>query len=155
MPSLSYVPSYHTIEDDEQLAKTLVKLVGTGDMNLCSILRRNLKMACFQNRLGRTLLHYAAESGNIVFVLQVHMTISRADAKIAIVNVKCSIGGTSLMLTASQGYTDVVNWLIDDGANVCAVSIDGKTALDEALEAGFIQIVGLCLFKMTKEQKRE
>ncbi|KAL8650706.1 MAG: hypothetical protein Q9226_005029 [Calogaya cf. arnoldii] len=153
-PSLSYVPSYRAGEDDEQLAKTLVKLIRTGDIKFYSILRRNPKMASFQDRLGRTLLHYAAESGNIVFVLQIHMTISRSDAKIAIVNVKSLNGETSLMLAASQGYTDVVNWLIDNGANVCAVSADGTTALDEALEAGFIHIVGLFLSRMTDEDRK-
>ncbi|KAL8669949.1 MAG: hypothetical protein Q9168_005483 [Polycauliona sp. 1 TL-2023] len=63
-------------------------------------------------------------------------------------------GETSLMLAASQGHQDVVAWLISNGAEIYTISGDGKTALDEAVDAGFLHIVGLLLSRMSEQERR-
>lgn len=155
-PSLDYVPSYHGGGADERLVETLVNLIRRDHLlEFNSILGRNPTLGAFQDRVGRTLLHYAAERGSIVFMSSIRRALSRSDTKAFVINVKSMVGETSLMLAASQGHKDVVVWLIDNGADIYTMSVDGMTALDEALEAGFMHIVGLFLSRMTEEDRRE
>ncbi|KAL8884603.1 MAG: hypothetical protein Q9192_006804, partial [Flavoplaca navasiana] len=72
-----------------------------------------------------------------------------------VINGKAIQGETSLMLAASQGHQDVVALLISNQADIHVTSVTGKTALDEAIEAGFMQIAGLLLSRMTEEERSE
>jgi len=60
-------------------------------------------------------------------------------------NIKAHIfsnhGYTPLMLSAKNGHVDVVNILLNSGANVNTQASDGKTALFLAAENGHIDVV--------------
>ncbi|KAL9629954.1 MAG: hypothetical protein Q9204_004982, partial [Flavoplaca sp. TL-2023a] len=115
-----------------------------------SILMQDQELVVSSDDLGRTPLHYAAESGGIRIIDMVFSY--HPDAKKAI-NGNAIQGETCLMLAASQGHQDVVALLINNQADIHATSVTGKTALDEAIEAGFMQIAGLLLSRMTEEER--
>lgn len=150
------MPSFDSTQADERPVESLVNLIRRdAHANLKSILGQNPRLGKFRDQIGRTLLHYAAEQGGISFMFTITRALSRFETKASVINVKSNKGETSLMLAASQGHKDIVVWLIDNGADLYAMSADGMTALDEALEAGFTHIAGLFISRMTKEDRRE
>ncbi|KAL8885961.1 MAG: hypothetical protein Q9215_006262 [Flavoplaca cf. flavocitrina] len=116
------------------------------------ILKQNQRLAAFSDHLGRTPLHYAAETGSTQFIRILFLLHSEPKKAI---NGKVTQGETCLMLAASQGHQEVVAWLINNQADIHVTSVTGKTALDEAIEAGFMQIAGLLLSRMTEEERSE
>ena len=159
-PSLQDVPSFHggqadkRLVEDERLVKSLVDRIRRDELkSFGRLLSRKPRLATFQDRVGRTLLHYAAEQGGILFLFTIHGTLP--GSKASSINLKSNNGETSLMLAASQGHKDVVVWLTDNGADVYSTSVDGMTALDQALEAGFTHIAGLFISRMTEEDRRQ
>lgn len=125
-------------------------MYGAGNFDWC--LERNQRLAISSDHLGRTPLHYAAERGSSNFIRVVFSLYS--DSK-KVINGKDIQGETSLMLAASQGHQNVVALLINNQADIHVTSVTGKTALDEAIEAGFMRIAGLLLSKMTEEERSE
>ncbi|KAL8883191.1 MAG: hypothetical protein Q9192_007373, partial [Flavoplaca navasiana] len=113
---------------------------------------QNPRLAESSDHLGRTPLHYAAENGSSRFI---RILFSMLPDRKKVINGKAIQGETSLMLAASQGHQDVVALLIKKQADIHVASVTGKTALDEAIEAGFMQIAGLLLSKMTEEERSE
>lgn len=150
------MPSFDSTQADERPVESLVNFIRRDEKVIFkSIIGQHPRLGKFRDRVGRTLLHYAAEQGGISFIFTITRALSRFDTKASIINVKSNNGETSLMLAASQGHKDIVVWLIDNGADIYAMSADGMTALDEALEAGFTHIAGLFLSRMAEEDRRE
>ncbi len=159
-PSLQDVPSFHGgqadewLVEDERLVESLVDQIRRDELESFErFLGRKPSLGTFQDRVGRTLLHYAAEQGGILFLFTIHGTL--LGSKASSINLKSNNGETSLMLAAAQGHKDVVVWLIDNGADIHSTSVDGMTALDQALEAGFTHIAGLFISRMTEEDRRQ
>lgn len=141
--------TYVLIED----LNGLIKSIRTDDSGTCELsLRQNPGLAAASDHLGRTPLHYAAETGGLAFI----RTILSDRSNVAeLINAKTLNGETCLMLAASQGHFDIVAWLTNNRADSYIMSVNGKTALDEAVEAGFMHIVGLLLLRMTDKEKSE
>ncbi|KAL8907443.1 MAG: hypothetical protein Q9207_001413 [Kuettlingeria erythrocarpa] len=131
----------------------LIKSIRTDDSGTCELyLRQNPGLAAASDHLGRTPLHYAAESGSLAFIRTI---LSDRSNVVELINAKTLNGETCLMLAASQGYHDIVAWLSNNRADSCIMSVNGKTALDEAVEAGFVHVVGLLLLRMTVKERSE
>ncbi|KAL8962304.1 MAG: hypothetical protein Q9193_001271 [Seirophora villosa] len=145
-------------EGQERLAlDNLVKAIQMDDhAEFVSILLRNPGLDASTDKLGRTPLHYAAERGDLTFLLLFFFCRKPFSKTMeSLINAKSLTGETCLMLAASQGHKDVVAWLCDNRADIRMVSADGRTALDEAAEAGFMHILGFLLSRLTDNDKRE
>ncbi|XP_071098473.1 uncharacterized protein [Haliotis cracherodii] len=81
---------------------------------------------------NETLLHAASEGGNIDIVRHV---IGDFD-----INTRGGNGHTPLMLAVGEGYTDVVDFLVDHGADVHMVDNDGDCLLHLACELGNVNM---------------
>lgn len=81
------------------------------------------------NRLGWTPLHYAASKGQV-------KTARMLLEKGAIVNAPAPDGTTALMMAAFSGQRDMVQLLLDRGADPTAVNLQKLTAADWARERG-------------------
>ena len=63
------------------------------------------------------------------------------------INVKDEDGWTPIMWAANCGHTDIVNLLIENGADINATNDDGCTALMEAADENHIKTVQLLVDK--------
>ncbi|KAL9034074.1 MAG: hypothetical protein Q9180_005605 [Flavoplaca navasiana] len=133
---------------DQLITSIRIDDLGTVD----GTLGQNWRLATYSNHLGRTPLHYAAERGGIHLI---NIIFSHHPDTKKVINEKASQGETCLMLAASQGHQDVVALLINHQADIHVTSVTGKTALDEAIEAGFMQIAGLLLSRMNEEERSD
>ncbi len=79
------------------------------------------------NRLGWTPLHYAASKGQVA-------TAKMLLTKGAMVNAPSSEGRTPLMMAGYSGNRDMVQVLLDAGADPTTQDLKGQTAADWALE---------------------
>ncbi|KAL8654300.1 MAG: hypothetical protein Q9210_001581 [Variospora velana] len=151
--SYQHIPTQHASGgqyDQELMAPdALTKAIKMEDVaSFHTILSQNPRLDALRDKLGRTPLHYAAERGGLTFisaVMDAHMARSRSERPLSLINAKSLTGETCLMLAASQGHEDVVIWLVEHKADVYVRSIDCRTALDEAAEAGFMHILGFLL----------
>ncbi|XP_071098528.1 serine/threonine-protein phosphatase 6 regulatory ankyrin repeat subunit B-like [Haliotis cracherodii] len=80
-----------------------------------------------------TLLHAASRGGNIDIVRHVIGDFN--------INTRGGNGHTPLMLAVCGGHTDVVNFLVDHGADVHMVDNDGDSLLHLACEKGNLKMV--------------
>jgi hypothetical protein len=87
------------------------------------------------NRLGWTPLHYAASTGKVA-------TAKMLIAHEAIVNAPSPNGTTPLMMAAFSGSRDMVQLLLDAGADPTTRNLDGKSAADWARDKGFADLAG-------------
>ncbi|KAI4112737.1 MAG: hypothetical protein LQ345_006153 [Seirophora villosa] len=162
IPGNQHSPAYHASkgrEGQEGLAQDdLIKAIRMDDRaEFETILSQKPGLDASTDKLGRTPLHYAAERGGLTFMkilLLLHRNPS-PETVVSLINAKSLTGETCLMLAASQGHKDVVAWLYHNRADVRMVSADGRTALDEAAEAGFMHILGFLLSRLTDDDKRE
>jgi len=89
----------------------------------------------YQSRTGHTALSYACFHGRLRAVKEL---LERG----AVINqVVTSSRLTPLMVAAMKGKTDICNFLIDNGADYQAISVEGKSAFDFARECDATDIL--------------
>jgi len=77
-----------------------------------------LKLSKYEDDLGRTALHWAKNARIVELLLEDGADIGHRD----------KVGGTPLMMACRQGHVEVVQALVNAGAEVAAVDSQGKKA---------------------------
>ncbi|VDK84768.1 unnamed protein product [Litomosoides sigmodontis] len=131
-----------TIKEEESIEVDLRQLIYNNNENgIRMILDRHLPYAPFPE--NTTPLMYAvlfADSINIVKIIQ--------ESNITDINAAESVSGlTALMFAAIIGNYEVMDYLINFGADISQISVDGFTAIDYAFAIGNINSDLICLLQ--------
>jgi ankyrin repeat protein len=120
------------LEVKDLLGRTIVLIaVETGQLDIIHILLEKAPNIQVADIRGQALIHYAAASGLPTIVKQCMNDIERQD----------NSGRTALHVAANAGHEDVVQLLVQAGANIEARTISGQTPLYCAAVAGDTNIV--------------
>ncbi|XP_071099039.1 serine/threonine-protein phosphatase 6 regulatory ankyrin repeat subunit B-like [Haliotis cracherodii] len=111
----------------------LMKGASSGNKDTFDLLLLNGANPSLTGDDNDTLLHAACDGGNIDIVRHV---IGDFD-----INTRGENGHTPLMLAVCEGHTDVVDFVVDHGADVNMVDNDGDGLLHLACEAGNVKMV--------------
>ncbi|KAF0697598.1 Aste57867_11726 [Aphanomyces stellatus] len=117
------------------LAKTWLKAVSDGEAKVVKrMLETSRTIINYQNGLGCTALHLAAENEDvqIVSILVDHS---------AATNITDKMGWTPLNLACSKGHLEIVNILLAHGANIHLANQFGATPHHSAASSGCFEIV--------------
>ena len=113
-------------------------------------LQRIRKLSCYDQPQINTELFSALNLSDYYNIIEklVNILGDRTDSEISeIINFKNKCTGETILLLASQkGYTEIVNLLLDKGANP-NISNSGNTSLIRACNSGYTEIVKLLLDK--------
>ncbi|HDZ19730.1 hypothetical protein LCGC14_0015750 [marine sediment metagenome] len=112
----------------------LMVSAGVGDQEIFQLLRSH--KATFGNIPGGlTLLHLAAQGGDVELMKHIHQTYDID------IDARSTTGVTPLLTAAWTGKTDAATWLIEMGADPSAIAPAGQTALHFAAERGHTELM--------------
>ena len=94
-------------------------------------------LSCSGNPEGYTLLHWTCKKGDL------EMVKSLVNKKGMSVNMRDKDGRTPLYIAAREGYRNIVDFLINNGAETSIRDKDGMTILHWAGKEGFSDIIQL------------
>jgi ankyrin repeat protein len=131
------------INTTDKMGRTALHWIASqGHENCVDIFMQHLETkSLVPNKDGRTPLHEAAMKGHTNIVEKFltygnffgHKNIDKAD----------NHGRTALHWATLRGHNTISQLLIEEGASVTLLSIDGKSALDLATNANYATIMGL------------
>ncbi|CAI7588190.1 unnamed protein product [Penicillium glandicola] len=103
------------------------------------ILQNHPNSGCSKDRIGRTAMHCAVENNRISvvekFVKEFHINVNLSD----------DFGRTPLHWAAEKGYQEIMQLLLNNGADVDAQDFANQTALSRAAWRGWQECVSLLL----------
>ncbi|KAJ3118066.1 hypothetical protein HDU96_004070 [Phlyctochytrium bullatum] len=95
---------------------------------------RVTKQHCKQNRIGQFFLHAAAERGSEAVAKMLLKNGSAVEARLDLGAPSNVNGFTPLHIASRNGYIQIVRHILFHGANTESQDLDGKTALELAIE---------------------
>lgn len=98
---------------------------------------------------GDTFLHCAARNGHLRCMPFILEYMNR------LVDIKGSFGETALMIALNNGEDEVVEWLLNQKADIHAVDDEGISCLHWAATCGNLHVVELCLDSGADVNKRD
>ncbi|KAF2124125.1 ankyrin [Dothidotthia symphoricarpi CBS 119687] len=109
---------------------------------------------------GITALHVAAEQGRAEIMAMVLESMSDAEIEEDIDRLPSSLHGewrdkTALAIAAVKGYGEIIRLLLEAGADEAITDKDGKTALELASEAGWVDVVEVFEHVHTRREKQK
>ncbi|CAG9540530.1 unnamed protein product [Cercopithifilaria johnstoni] len=130
-----------TIKEEEPKEVDLRQLIYNNDENgIRMIFGRHLPYVPFPENTTPLMYAILLADINIVKIIQ--------ESNVADINAAENVSGlTALMFAAIIGNYEIMEYLINNGADISLISVDGFTAIDYAFAIGNINVDSLCLLQ--------